>query len=263
MNRYVKLGLAGAFAAVIANSAAAADVSPLLTQDPRAVETQDGWTFSVAPYFWIAGLSGETSQFGLPTVDIDSDFGDIFGNLDFAFMAAGEARNGRFSVIGDVMYTKLGADGNTPSGILATSVDVTSESFSGLLGLGYAVLESPEGHLDVVGGVRVWSVDTTVSFDGGLLDGVERSDGATWIDGMVGVRGKYSLTSEIYLTGWGLVGGGGADIDWDVALGVGYEFNDRISAIAGYRALGVDYSDDGFIFDTVQQGPILGLAIRF
>jgi len=48
-----------------------------------------------------------------------------------------------------------------------------------------------------------------------------------------------------------------------VALGIGYEFNDRISAIAGYRALGVDYDDDGFLFDTVQQGPIFGLAVKF
>lgn len=69
--------------------------------------------------------------------------------------------------------------------------------------------------------------------------------------------------TEIYLTGWGLVGGGGADIDWDVALGIGYEINERISAIAGYRALGVDYSNDGFLFDAVQQGPIVGLAINF
>lgn len=80
---------------------------------------------------------------------------------------------------------------------------------------------------------------------------------------MVGVRGRYSFTPEIYLTGWGLVGGGGADIDWDVALGIGYEFNSRVSAIAGYRGLGVDYSDDGFVFDAVQQGPILGVAIKF
>jgi hypothetical protein len=25
----------------------------------------------------------------------------------------------------------------------------------------------------------------------------------------------------------------------------------------------VDYSDDGFIFDAVQQGPILGVALKF
>lgn len=263
MTNYIKLGLSVAVAAMICGSAQAADVSPLLTQEPQAAEPQSGWTFSVAPYFWMAGLSGDTSQFGLPTVHMDANFGDILGNLDFAFMAAGEARNDRFSVIGDIIYTKLSANGETPLGILADDVDVTSESFSGLLGVGYAVLDGPEGHLDVVGGVKVWSVDTTISFNGGILGGVETSDSATWVDGMVGLRGKYSFTPEIYLTGWGLVGGGGADVDWDVALGLGYEFNDRVSAIAGYRALGVDYSDDGFLFDAVQQGPILGVSIKF
>lgn len=263
MTRYRKPGLAAVLAALITNAAVAADVSPLLIGEPRPAEAEGGWTFSVAPYFWIAGLSGDTAQFGMPTVHIDSSFSDILGNLDFAFMAAGEARYDRFSVIGDVIYTKLSADAETPLGILASDVDVTSESFSGLLGLGYAVLDGPDGHLDVVGGIKLWSVETTISLSGGLLGRREASDSATWVDGVVGLRGKYSFTPEIYLTGWGLVGGGGADIDWDVALGIGYDFNDRVSSIAGYRALGVDYSDDGFLFDTVQQGPILGLAIKF
>ncbi|MDW9419008.1 hypothetical protein GOC40_24745 [Sinorhizobium meliloti] len=252
MTRYRKPGLAAVQAALITNAAVAADVSPLLIGEPRPAEAEGGWTFSVAPYFWIAGLSGDTAQFGMPTVHIDSSFSDILGNLDFAFMAAGEARYDRFSVIGDVIYTKLSADAETPLGILASDVDVTSESFSGLLGLGYAVLDGPDGHLDVVGGIKLWSVETTISLSGGLLGRREASDSATWVDGVVGLRGKYSFTPEIYLTGWGLVGGGGADIDWDVALGIGYDFNDRVSAIAGYRALGVDYSDDGFLFDTVQ-----------
>jgi len=65
------------------------------------------------------------------------------------------------------------------------------------------------------------------------------------------------------LASWGLVGAGGADVDWDVAAVLGYRFNDRFSAVAGYRALGVDYSDDGFLFDVVQQGPILGITMHF
>ena len=96
------------------------------------------------------------------------------------------------------------------------------------------------------------------------MGGRSFSDGATWVDGLVGVRGNYSFTPQFYLTGWALVGAGEADIDWDVAGGVGYRINDRFSATLGYRALGVDYSnDDGFLFDVVQQGPIMGLTIRF
>ncbi|MDQ0561569.1 opacity protein-like surface antigen [Rhizobium mesoamericanum] len=260
---YLKVGFSLILAALASTGVRAADVSPLLTQEPKPAEAADGWTFSVAPYFWMAGLSGDTAQFGLPSVHINADFGDILDNLDFAFMAAGEARYDRFSVIGDVIYTKLSADGETRRGILADDVEVTAKTFAGLLGVGYSVLENPSVNLDIVGGIRVWSVDTELSFSGGLLHGREFDDSATWVDGVAGLRGKYFFTPEVYVTGWGLIGGGGADIDWDVALGVGYNFTDRISAIAGYRALGVDYSDSGFVFDVVEQGPILGLAIKF
>ena len=70
-----------------------------------------------------------------------------------------------------------------------------------------------------------------------------------------------SLLQDV--TGWGLVGGVQANVDWDIRGAIGYRFNDRISALAGYRALGVDYKKDNFVCDVVQQGPIIGLAIHF
>ncbi|MBX4957637.1 hypothetical protein HJB56_10975 [Rhizobium lentis] len=247
----------------IASPGWSADVAPL-APEAKVVESPTGWTITAAPYFWAAGISGDTAQFGLPEVHIDSSFSDILQNLDFAFMGAGEARYDRYSIFGDIIYTKLGADGHTRRGILADSVDVTSKTFAGLLGAGYSVLEDQSGHLDIVGGVRVWSVDTNIAFNGGILDGRERDDGATWVDAMAGVRGNYFFTPEFYLTGWGLVGGGGADVDWDVAVGLGYKFTNTVSAVAGYRAMGVDYSNnDGFVFDVVEQGPILGIAFHF
>lgn len=247
---------------LVPNLGYAADLTPL-APDAKVEGTPDGWQFTVAPYFWLAGISGDTASFGLPEVHLSSSFGDVIENIDFAFMAAGEARYERFSIVGDVIYTKLGADAKTRNGILADSVDVTSKTFAGLLGAGYAVIDDPAGHLDVVIGARIWSVDNTIGFNGGILGGREANDGATWVDALAGIRGTYFFTPEIYLTGWGLVGAGGADLDWDVQIGLGYKFNDMISAVAGYRALGVNYSDDGFVFDVVQQGPILGLAIHF
>jgi hypothetical protein len=244
------------------SAANGADAVSPMTPEAKTT-TESGWTFTVAPYFWAAGLSGKTAQFGAPTIDIDASFGDIFDDLDFAAMAIGEARYDRYSLFGDIIYTKISSGSGTPRGILADNVDVSSETFAGLLGAGYSILDGPSGRLDVVGGVRVWSVDTDISFDGGILGGRSFSDGATWVDGLVGIRGNYSFTPEIYLTGWGLVGAGGADVDWDVAAALGYKFNDRFSMVAGYRALGVDYSDDGFLFDVVQQGPILGLVVHF
>ena len=250
-------------AITVSGSLHAADLTPLLNPESKPVATQSGWTFTFAPYFWAAGMKGDVAQFGLPEVHVDSSFSDIFQDLDFAIMATGEARYDRYSIFGDIIYVKLSQDADTPRGIITNNIEVTSKTFAGLLGAGYAVIDEPNGHLDIVGGIKVWSVDTNISFNGGLLGGVSRDDSATWVDAVAGVRGNYFFTPHIYLTGWGLVGGGGADIDWDVAAGLGYKFNDRISAVAGYRALGVDYSHDSFVFNVVQQGPILGVAIHF
>lgn len=247
----------------LALPAGAADLVSPMTPDLKPVVTEQGWTFSVAPYFWAAGLSGEVGQFGLPPVDVDANFGDILKNLDFAAMATAEARYDRYSIFGDLMYVKLSSGSGTPRGVVATSVDLTSETFSGLVGAGYSILQSDAGRLDLVGAMRVWSVNTDLDFHGGILDGASGSDGKTWVDGLVGVRANYSLTPEVYLTGWGMVGAGSANVDWDVAAALGYRFNERFSAVAGYRALGVNYRNDGFIFDVVQQGPIMGLVVRF
>ncbi|WP_443094415.1 hypothetical protein [Phyllobacterium sp. CCNWLW109] len=241
----------------------AADVAqPIMVPESRQVENS-GWTFAVSPYFWGAGMSGNVGQFNLPAVHLETDFEDILKDLDFAFMATGEARNQRVSIFGDIIYTKLSSGSGTPRGIVAGSVDLTSETFAGLFGLGYSVLQDERGNLDLVAGLRVWHASSEVSFTGGLLDGVSASDSATWVDGMAGIRSKYFVTENFYVSGWGLIGAGQADLDWDVAATIGYQFNDRFSAVAGYRALGVDYNRDGFVFDVVQEGPILGMVMRF
>ncbi|TIT38485.1 MAG: hypothetical protein E5W64_04730 [Mesorhizobium sp.] len=248
---------------LLAQPLRAADMVSPVTPDLKPVVTEQGWTYSIAPYFWAAGLSGDVTQFGLPTVHLDASFGDILKNLDFAAMAVAEARHDRYSVFGDLMYVKISTGRGTSRGVIANDVDVSSETFSGLIGAGYSVFQGDAGYLDIVGGMRVWSVNTDIGFHGGILDGVSASDGATWVDGLVGLRANYSLTPEVYLTGWSMVGAGGADVDWDVAAALGYRFNERFSALAGYRALGVNYSSNGFEFDVVQQGPIMGLVMHF
>ncbi|MBK5567172.1 hypothetical protein [Ensifer sp. SSB1] len=248
---------------LVAGTAQATDIYSPMTPEVQQKTTEGGWTFSFAPYFWAAGLSGDLEQFGLPAVDVNASFRDIFDHLEFGAMAIGEARNGPYGIFADAMYTKISGQSGTPRGVLATDVELTSETFAGLLGAGYSVIDNDTARLDVVAGLRVWSVESELSFHGGILDGRSSSDQAAWVDGLAGFRGTYSLTPELHLTGWGLVGAGGADLDWDVAAAIGYRFNNSISAIAGYRALGVDYSNDGFVFDVTQQGPMLGLSVRF
>lgn len=240
----------------------AADIAPVLAPQPLP-DDPDKWTFSISPYFWAAGITGDTGVFGLPEVHVDESFGDILSDIDFGFMAAGDARYDRFSIVTDIIYARITTDSATPRGIFADEVDLKTETFTAMIGAGYSVIDEPQGRLDVIGGVKIWYTETTISFSGGPLGGVSGTDDATWVDAMTGVRGMYSITPSVYFTGWGLIGAGGADLDWDVMAAIGYKWNDTISAIAGYRALGVNYSDDTLTNDIVEHGPILGVVFHF
>lgn len=240
-------------------SAEAADMTFMPSQPHESSDASSGWHFNASPYFWAAGISGKVGQFNLPPASLDSSFGDILKDLDFSFMGVAEGRNDRFSVFSDIMYTKISEKDSITGGY----VGVTSQTFSGLFGAGYSVLMDGRNHLDVIAGARVWYVSTKLSFRGGLLDGVSGEDSATWVDAVAGVRGTYFMTDQFYLTGWANVGGGQANLDWDVAGALGYQIKNNLSAVAGYRAMGVDYSRDGFVYDVVQKGPILGLVFHF
>ncbi|MET2827831.1 hypothetical protein [Mesorhizobium shangrilense] len=254
-----------ALGVLCANQGLAQAADPIPFSPPATNDTvePEQWHFAASPYFWAAGISGTTGQFGLPPVKMESDFSSILKDIDFSFMGIAEARYERYSLFSDIIYAKVSTGGSTPYGVLSTSVDVTSETFSGFFGGGYSVLQDGKNHLDVIGGARLWYASTEISFKGGLFDGVEKRDGATWVDAVGGIRGQYFLTDNVYLTGWGVVGAGQAKIDWDVAGAIGYQFKDNLSAVAGYRALGVNYNRNGFVYDVVQSGPILGLLYKF
>ncbi|MGO3131338.1 MAG: hypothetical protein ACTIJQ_06110 [Alcaligenes sp.] len=263
----MKISIAGPVLAALWASPGVACAQPP-TMPPTATVSEhadddSSWQFSVSPYFWMAGIQGTSGQFNLPPAEMKSDFGQIFNELDFAFMGIVEARRGRYSILGDLSYTKTSLKNATPRGVLAEKLGVTSEAFSALLAGGYTLYQSGRSYLDVMAGARVWNVKTTMRFQGGVLDGLNRRDSATWVDAVAGVRGNYFLSDKAYLMGWGAVGAGQADLDWDVAAGFGYQVQKNLSLTAAYRMQGVDYSKDGFVFDVIQKGPILGLTYRF
>jgi opacity protein-like surface antigen len=253
--------------------AVAADLAPM----PETSE----WRFTIAPYAWGVGLSGDVGVFGRGPVEIDIPFSDIIQDLNFAAMAAGEMHNGTWGVFFDVNYTSLSADASKSrvlervpaSAEVKAEVDVTE--FIGTIMGQYRAIDSDQATLDVMAGGRYWnvqndvSVKATVAGDGPagivLSRDLSGSDGASWVDPMVGAKARINTSMPVYFTGWGMVGGFGvgSDFSWDVMGGVGYEWTEKFSTVLGYRALGVDYENDGFVFDVVQQGVALGAVFNF
>lgn len=230
-----------------------------------SVQTDSGWEITVAPYLWASGISGSSGLFGFPPQQVDVSFSDVVENLKFGFMGAGEARKGRLSFGVDLVYANLEANIDTPVGVPASSINAKIKNLALTTVAGYSVVYQENATVDLVGGLRFWSVDNDFTFNGGLLDGTKASDGDEWTDPIVGAKFRTAISPNLYLTGWGLVGGfgSGSDTLWDVMAGVSYRKSERMSFFGGFRAMGVDYSNDGFVFDVIQRGPVIGGVFHF
>lgn len=251
-------------------TAAFASVFPAvaLSADIAAPEPADGWTFTAALYGWAAGLDGEVAAFEQKPVEVDLSFSDILQNLDFAAMGLAEARNGPFMFGMDVAYVKIGADSNVQlDADTSVDLDVTATTWMVTGYGGYTLFDDDAVRLDLVAGARFWSVNTEfdTSSDDPAFDNLSGDDGESWVDPVTGVKMRLDVTDNVFISGWGLVGGFGvgSEFMWDAMAGAGYAFNDHFDLFAGYRAVSVDYSNDGFIYDVVEQGPVIAGVLKF
>jgi len=74
------------------------------------ISVMDGqWHFTVAPYFWFAGLDGSVSVKGVAEVPVTVSFSDIWNNFDFGLLGRVEGRKDRWGFGADVIYLNLGA----------------------------------------------------------------------------------------------------------------------------------------------------------
>jgi hypothetical protein len=85
-----------------------------------------------------------------------------------------------------------------------------------------------------------------------------------WFDPYVGLRGRYNFNKVFYTAVRGEIGGGAAsDLMWEVEGVIGINLTRNIFTEVGYRALAVDYDNDGLLFDTVMHGPQITTGITF
>ena len=223
-----------------------------------------GWQFGVAPYLFAAGISGTVGARG-QSLDIDSSFGNVWENLDIGFMGQFEARKGRFVSLNDLMWVKLSSERDTP-GPLFDTAKLGVNLFIFDPEVGYRFIENSKGSVDVLGGARIWSVETNLDVTSGRLPGFSVSQRKTWAAPVVGVRGIANLPHKFNLFGKFDIGGAGigADLTTQLYGGVGYRMTKCMTLAAGYRWLQVDYDDsEGFIFDTHMSGLLFGAKFNF
>ena len=227
----------------------------------------DKWEFQLAPYAWLAGQKGKVATLPLlPADDIDIDFyDDVLGNINGALMLVGEARKGRFGLVMDVAYTDIEDEEPTTGPFFSTYRWRTKSWIVSAAGL-YRLAEQERAFLDVIGGIRYWSVDSELSLSAGLIGQREITNKEDWFDPIIGLKGLMPIgESKFFVSGAFVLGGFGvgSDLMWDVNINLGYQWTKGFSTTLGYRYLDVDYEDGDFLYDVAQDGLVLGLSWRF
>ena len=86
-----------------------------------------------------------------------------------------------------------------------------------------------------------------------------------WFDPYVGLRTRYNFNKTFYTAVRGEIGGFGvgADLMWEVEGAVGINLTRSIFTEIGYRALGGNFEENNFRFETVMHGPQITTGITF
>lgn len=119
-----------------------------------------------------------------------------------------------------------------------------------------------ETTVDLLGGLRAWSLDGSVSVPAAPI---HIAPGADFVDPIIAARVNTRLNDRLSALSYADIGGYGAgsDLTWQAAVTANYHATDRLFLSVGWRHLYVDYSDDGTVFKGAMTGPVIGATLTF
>jgi hypothetical protein len=236
-------------------------------QAQTGVPPPPAWQFSITPYAWLPGLSGSLTtplpRLGDRSFDLSS--GTVVTSLSTVpVMVAGEARYGRFALVGDIFYAGLEQDLTTRDLLFQGGHARHTSAIGTILGM-VRLVDAPRQSLELGAGTRIWGIDTKVSLNPGLLPGVIQKTSLSWADPLLAARYHAVLSPAFGMTLYGDVGGfdAGSRLTWQAVGSLDYELGASTTLRAGWRYLSVDRTRGGFSLGVGFNGPFLAATFRF
>lgn len=246
-------------------SFAGGDIAPVV--EAPAVEDAH-WEFRLSPYVWFAGFEGDVASIpGTTVIPIDISPSDALSDTEASLMAMFEGKKNGKGFFVDFLYSDMQSEETLLSDI---NLGLNSTSKTTILSGAYLheLYNQDQSVVDAFIGVRYWDIDTHLAFIGGLgtLAGRTLSHTESWVDPLLGIKGRTMIGDTKFYAAGGVAIGGfgvGSDLFYDVNANIGYKWSDTIGTSVGYRLFDLDYEKDGFVYDVRQQGLIAGLTWAF
>lgn len=236
-------------------------------------EGKRSWGVEFVPYLWLANLSGQLSLPRTPTIPVNPSFSDLSSNLNSGFAGVIDLRYRRWHLISDNSWVSLKVSEDVVAGPADFNATLEPAVAFGTVALAYEIPLVKSFSLETYLAARWWHVtvdsrlmgDVTSPGPGGAVIPFDGSQSITqsWANAIVGARARYQISDRWRVSAAADIGGGNADLDWSFLASVGFDINRYLGLTLGWRILGVDYSNQGFVYDITQSGMLLGLNLRY
>jgi hypothetical protein len=222
----------------------------------EAEDHQHSIQYEITPYLWAASISGTTAISGEPSLPVDSDYNFFsLDNLNGVASATFTARGQQWGFLFDFLYVEF------EDTLLQGSILQATPRLNGRI-LEFAGTYKPASvtNFEIIAGLRRQDIDFRLSIFNRTPE-----VSVDWVDPFIGVIYTPALTSKLYLSLRGDVGGFGIESDLAVNAEamLRYQFGDTFSFKFGYRYLKVKFDDSSLIYDMSLDGLLFGLGIRF
>jgi len=186
------------------------------------------WSGNASIYFWLPSIDG-SGNLNLPPDDgsgeppLPVDPSQVLDSLDLVLMGSFEVRYDKYLFFTDIVYLDMS---NTKSvNILNTSreVAVGFEGWESSYYGGYNVVSSDELTLDIIAGLRYFSMEFEVEVDREIIAKQrKRTFYEGLLDGIVGLKGQYNITQQWFIPYHADIGTGNSDLTYQLIGGIGY-----------------------------------------
>ncbi|RYD82022.1 MAG: hypothetical protein EOP84_10095 [Verrucomicrobiaceae bacterium] len=152
----------------------AGEKSLLELKEVETVSLEEPWKFTLESPGWMAGVYGNVGVDGRVS-HVRVGFDEILRHSDFLAALGGEARKGKFGVLGGFLYVSA-SDGIGSDGVIA-KLDFRLDQWLADLALSWRVVDGPKGWIDVLVGTRYVSIYQRLSVhpnDGAIQRASER-----------------------------------------------------------------------------------------
>lgn len=240
-------------------------VEPLVE---TSVVEDSSWEFRLSPYIWFAGLEGDVASIpGLPTMPIEVSPSDALEDTETSLMLMFEAKKNGKGFFMDVFYSDVQSE-ETLIEVSNRRLVLNSTTKTTMVSGAYLheLYNEEQSVIDLFAGVRYWNIDSHLSLSGGLGILPPGDHEESWVDPLIGIKGRTTLgDTKFYVAGGAAIGGFGvgSDLFYDLNANLGYQWSESIGTTVGYRLYDLDYEDDGFVYDVTQQGWMIGLTWAF